>query len=399
MKKRIVLKKWFLLFSCSVIFLGCSTSDYQSLARAALSQNPDVVLKSFATSKGVQYATNPKKLESDLKSLDKSIGELFSVLIGEASKNWGKENVKTPSKKEYVKYMQNYKSRAMVDFDSGIVSVETLDNTNPKQSLKQAIVTTLLLPEDPRSADLFDANDIKLGDTPYLFGEIQDDQGKNIRYEWRANRFADVLIKNSLQSKTITNASKKEQVYFVQIPMIKDHASVRVAKFKPFVQKYAKLHGVSENLVYAIIKTESDFNQFAISSAGAIGLMQIVPSSAGVDAYKYAKGKTWTPTRSYLFDAKNNIELGSAYLSIIDKQYLKGVQNGISREYCVISAYNTGSGNVLKTFHTDREKAKSIINTKKPSEVYSTLRAKLPYDETKRYLYKVIQNKKAFVNL
>jgi len=46
---------------CSVLFSGCSTSDYQSLAKAALSKNPEVVLKSFATSKSVQYAANPKK--------------------------------------------------------------------------------------------------------------------------------------------------------------------------------------------------------------------------------------------------------------------------------------------------------------------------------------------------
>ncbi len=393
------MKNYFLLFTCSVVFLGCSASDYQSLTRAALSKNPEVVLKSFVTNKGVQYATNPKKLESDLKSIDKSIGELFAVLIGEASKNWGKDNVKTPSKKEYVKYMQNYKSRAMVDFDSGIVTVETLDTQNPQESLKKAIVTTLLLPQDPRSADLFNANEIKLGDTPYLLGEVQDDQGKNIRYEWRANRFADILIKKSYQSKTITNGAKKEQVYYVQIPMVKDHANIRVAKFKPYVQKYAKIHGVSENLVYAIIKTESDFNQFAVSNVGAIGLMQIVPNSAGVDAYKHISGKSWTPTRSYLFDAKNNIELGSAYLSIIDKQYLVGINNSISREYCVISAYNTGSGNVLRTFHSDRQRAKDIINSKKPSDVYETLRLRLPYDETKRYLYKVIENKKDFVNL
>ena len=73
--------------------------------------------------------------------------------------------------------------------------------------------------------------------------------------------------------------------------MVKDHASVRVLKFKPYVKKYARKFGVSENLVYAIIQTESNFNQFAVSSAGAFGLMQIVPTSAGRDAYKEVKGK------------------------------------------------------------------------------------------------------------
>lgn len=390
------MKKYFFAVGCSVLFSGCSTSDYQSLAKAALSKNPEVVLKSFATSKSVQYAANPKKLQSDLTSLDKSIAELFNVLIGEATKNWGSENVKTPTQKEYVKYMQNYKSRAMVDFDSGIVTVESLDT---KESLKKAIVTTLLFPEDPRSADLFNANEIKLGETPYLLGEIKDDQGKEIRYEWRANRYADILIKNSYQYRVIEHDGKQEGVHYVQIPMVKDHADIRVRKFKPYVEEFAKRFGVSKNLIYAIIKTESDFNQFAVSKAGAIGLMQIVPTSAGRDAYKYAKGSSVTPSKEYLFNAKNNIELGSAYLKIIDKEYLSGISDTTSREYCTISAYNTGSGNVLKTFHTNREQAKSIINSKSSLEVYNTLKNELPYMETRRYLQKVLANKKKFVNL
>ncbi|WP_024954415.1 murein transglycosylase domain-containing protein [Sulfurospirillum arcachonense] len=390
------MKSSLFLFICSIVFLGCSTSDYQSLARAAVSKNPNAILKSYATTKGVQYASNPKSLEKDLKSIDKNIGELFAVLTGEVSKKWGKKNVKTPSKKEYVKYMQNYKSRALVDFDKGIIRVETLDS---KKSLKTAIVTTLLLPEDPRSADLFSSNSVKLGSTPYLLGEVKDDQNKNIRYSWRANRYADILLKTKYKTQNIQKDAKNTKVHYVEFPMVKDHASVRVAKFKPYVQKYAKKFSVSENLIYAIIKTESNFNQFAVSGAGAYGLMQIVPKSAGRDAYKFVKGKTWTPSKSYLFEAKNNIELGSAYINIIDKKYLAGINNPISKEYCVISAYNTGSGNVLKTFHKDRNSAKKAINASKPNSVYSKLRTSLPYAETRRYLKKVVDYKKDFVNL
>lgn len=185
--------------------------------------------------------------------------------------------------------MNNYKSRALIDFDKGIVTVETLDDKNSKNSLKEAIVTTLLLPDDPRAADLFGTKPIKLGGTPYLYGEIKDDQNKDIRYSWRANRFANVLIKNSFKVKTINKNNKKVKISYVNIPMTKDHANVRVAKFKPIVKKYAKKHNLSQNLVYAIIKTESNFNQFALSNAGAIGLMQIVPTSAGRDAYKFTK--------------------------------------------------------------------------------------------------------------
>ncbi len=380
----------------SVFFLSsCSVSDVESIARAAISKNPTSAFKSIATSKSIQYSTNPKKLKSDIASLDK----FLSNFIKEITNIWGEKNVKIPKQKEYVKYLQNYKSRALVDFDKGIVTVETLDNKDYKKSLKNAIVTTLLLPDDPRAADLFEAKSVKLGSTPYLLGEVKDDQNKDIRYEWRANRFADILLKNGLETKSIKKDEKDVTVYFVNIPMVKDHASIRVTKFKPFVEKYAKKFNISENLIYAIIQTESNFNQFAISSANAYGLMQVVPTSAGKDAYKYINGRTWTPTKSYLFDAQNNIELGSAYLKILDSNYLDGINNPVSKEYCIISAYNTGSSNVLRTFNRNKERAKEMINKINAQEVYETLINKLPYEETRNYLKKVINYKKDFINI
>ena len=288
---------------------------------------------------------------------------------------------------------------ALIDFDKGVVTVETLDDKNAKDTLKNAIITTLLLPDDPRAADLFGSSEVKLGATPYLLGEVKDEENKDIRYKWRANKYAETLLRDKFQHKTIKNDGKSQKVSYVTITMVKDHADIRVAKFKPYVQKYAKKFNVSPNLVYAIIQTESNFNQFAVSGIGAIGLMQIVPTSAGIDAYKHAKGKSITPSRDYLFNASNNIELGSAYLQILNESYLKEINNPISREYCVISAYNTGSGNVFKAFSTSRTTAKNLINQKNPSQIYQTLRAKLPYAETRQYLYKVVNFKKLFINI
>ncbi len=380
-----------LLFFIVIIFIsGCSKNEIQTFTSAAtsavLSKDPSAFVKSYAKNKATALVKN-------------SIDKVLSKLLHEVSASWGENNVKLPKKKEYVKYMQNYKSRALIDFDKGIVTVETLDKNRPKDSLKEAIVTTLLLPDDPRAVDLFGTNKVKLGGTPYLLGEVKDVQNKNIRYQWRANRFAGILLRNRLKTKTIKNKGKNIKVTYVDIPMVKDHANIRVAKFKPYVQQYAKKFNISENLIYAIIQTESNFNQFAVSGAGAIGLMQVVPTSAGKDTYKKIKGKNWTPSKEYLFNAKNNIELGSGYLHILSDQYLKGIYNPVSKEYCVISAYNTGSGNVLKTFNSNRNRAANIINSKKPSEIYNTLINRLPYKETRRYLQKVVSHKKLFVNI
>jgi membrane-bound lytic murein transglycosylase C len=382
------MKKYLTVLCIAFLFIGCASSDYQSIVRAGMSKNPSVALKGFARHKSIRYIQHPKQLQTDIKFL--------TSFIKNISTSWGKENVLVPQKKEYVKYLQNYKSRAVIDFTQGIVRVETLGN---KKDLKKSIVTALLLPDDPRSVDLFGSKDAKLGGTPYLFGEVKDDMHKNIRYQWRAKRYADILLQTNYKTDMIKRNGKPVKISYVEFPMVRDHADIRIVKFKPLVKKYAKKYNISESLVYAIIKTESDFNQFAVSSTGAYGLMQIMPKTAGRDAYLHVKGQKHTPSKIYLFNAKNNIELGVAYLNILNKKYLAGIYNPVSREYCVISAYNTGSGNVLKTFNKDRSRAKKVINTLTPNVVYTKLRKHLPYDETRRYLRKVVIAKKDFVHI
>ena len=62
-----------------------------------------------------------------------------------------------------------------------------------------------------------------------------------------------------------------------------------------------------------------------MSSAPAYGLMQLVPTSGdGIRARK-AMGKIKAPTRDYLFDPDNNIELGTAYLNVLTYSQLDDV--------------------------------------------------------------------------
>ena len=126
--------------------------------------------------------------------------------------------------------------------------------------------------------------------------------------------------------------------------------------------------------------------------------MQLVPSSGGREAYRKAKGQDQAPSKQYLFDAENNIELGTAYLNVLTYNQLEPVANSVSREYCVISAYNTGPGNVLRAFSKDRVAAVNAINSLSPSAVYKKLRSGLPYEETRQYLYKVVNYRRQFVS-
>ncbi len=85
--------------------------------------------------------------------------------------------------------------------------------------------------------------------------------------------------------------------------------------------------------------------------------------------------------------------MGSAYLYILFQRYLNRVQNPTSREYCVIAGYNTGSGNVLRTFDSNRDRAFRRINRMNSQQVYDHLVRNLPYQETRDYLPKVVRAK------
>ncbi|MBE0496192.1 MAG: DUF3393 domain-containing protein [Campylobacterales bacterium] len=389
----------FLVVVVAVVLTGCARSDYVNIAQAALSKDPSAAARSFARTKSVQYAANPEQLARDVKRLDLNVRDLFAALFGEVAKEWGEGNVEESSKTKTVKYLQEFQSRVLVDFDKGEVTVETVTKENPKAHLREAIVMALLMPEDPRQVDLFDTRAIEMGATPYLYEEVLDNQNKPLRWEWRAKRYADILLANQLKTRTITRNNSRLHVNYVTIPMVKNHASVRVSKFSPLVKTYAKRYGLSQALVYAIIRTESNFNQYAISRSGAVGLMQIMPQTAGRDAYKQLTGKEWAPTREYLYDAKNNIEMGTTYLHILLNRYLTGIDHPLSHEYTVISAYNGGAGTVLRAFHADKDRAKARINTMAPSGVYKVLREEVAFEETREYLRKVLEHKKEFVGL
>lgn len=101
--------------------------------------------------------------------------------------------------------------------------------------------------------------------------------------------------------------------------------------YDAYFQEAAQSYGVPVALLKAMGKTESNFNQSAVSSAGAIGVMQLMPGTAaslGVDPY----------------DARQNIMGGAKYIAGNLEQF-KGYSNGLE---LAIAAYNAGPGAVIK---------------------------------------------------
>jgi hypothetical protein len=118
----------------------------------------------------------------------------------------------------------------------------------------------------------------------------------------------------------------------------KDH----VRRLSPTVMANAIRFDIPAGLVMAVIHTESSFNVKAYSTAQAIGLMQIVPKSAGVSVKEALHGNKEAPSNAELLNPEVNIEFGAAYLSLLKHRYLKFIPDLAIREVAVIAAYNWG---------------------------------------------------------
>ncbi|MCK6263059.1 membrane-bound lytic murein transglycosylase MltC [Vibrio sp. ZSDE26] len=340
-----------------------------------------------------RFATNlaelPGQFEKDLGALD----ALISSFSGNIEKRWGSREIKVAGKSNYVKYIDNYLSRSEVNFDKGTIIVETVSPTDPKKHLKSAIVTTLLTPDDPANVDLFSSKSIKLEGRPFLYEQVVDQDKKPIQWSWRANQFADYLIANHLKTKDVDF----KKAYYVEIPMVEDQVEIRSYQYASIVRQASQKYDIPEDLIYAIIKTESSFNPYAVSWANAYGLMQVVPKTAGRDVFKLVKKKPGEPSPEYLFDPAKNIDTGTAYFYILKNRYLKDINHPLSLEYSMISAYNGGAGGVLNTFNrNDRKRAMRDLNSLQPNQVYWALTNKHSNAEARRYLEKVTNYKKEF---
>ncbi len=126
------------------------------------------------------------------------------------------------------------------------------------------------------------------------------------------------------------------------------HPSALKKQYSPLIETTARRYEMDKDLIHAVVKAESDYNPRAVSSKGAVGLMQLMPATArrfGV-----------TDRR----DPAQNLSGGIRYL-----RFLMGHFNNVS---LALAAYNAGEGAVKK------------YGNKIP-----------PYPETRNYVRKVIR--------
>lgn len=133
------------------------------------------------------------------------------------------------------------------------------------------------------------------------------------------------------------------------------------------VEKYASEYAVPQEVVYAVIRTESSFESDAVSSKGAIGLMQITPET--FDWLRFKMGESDTPASSdLLYNPEINIKYGTYYLSLLYTEF--GVWE------TAYAAYNAGRGKINEWLSN-------------PSNNDNGKLVDIPYKETSEYVKKV----------
>lgn len=145
-------------------------------------------------------------------------------------------------------------------------------------------------------------------------------------------------------------------------------------KYSEYVEKYSEQYGVDREIIYAVIKCESNFKADARSSVGALGLMQMMPA-------------TFADMQSRLGEEYESEALMDPEVSIkYGTYYLKYLYNYFGDWELVFAAYNAGMGNVSKWLKNEEySDGGKLID--------------IPFPETKKYVKKVIAARDEYTKL
>ncbi len=134
-------------------------------------------------------------------------------------------------------------------------------------------------------------------------------------------------------------------------------------KYSEYVELYAEKYNVPTEIVYSVIHTESGFDANAVSSAGAIGLMQITP-----DTYSWLLYLRHEDDTKELTSPDVNIDFGTYLLSYL--------YNRFGSWDTVFAAYNAGMNRVSQWLEDERYTQNGTL-------------VRIPFPETDNYVKKV----------
>ena len=170
-------------------------------------------------------------------------------------------------------------------------------------------------------------------------------------------------------------------------------------QYETYVEKYSEENTLDKYLVYAVIKVESNFKPEATSSAGAIGLMQLMEETAVERLNVISSSENSSnennllnaasineetdssePDNNDLYDPETNIKIGTSYLAYLIELYDGNI-------VLALTAYNAGLGNVEKWIKDGIIKADG-------SDIEN-----IPYKETENYVRKILSSYQMYLKI
>jgi soluble lytic murein transglycosylase len=190
-------------------------------------------------------------------------------------------------------------------------------------------------------------------------GELWMDISRLYRELGEYHRSA-ILIRKKMKLRPLADrpSEKERTLYLLAYPL--GNSS--------WINQYAQTRNLDPALLSAVILEESRFNPQAISSAGARGLMQVLPSTANQIVQRI---RVRPYSDELLFDPETNLRLGSWYLASLWEEF-KG------KEALALAAYNAGPYLVREWM------------AKNPAAREDEFVENIPYPETRNYVIRVL---------
>ena len=129
--------------------------------------------------------------------------------------------------------------------------------------------------------------------------------------------------------KGVKSAARSKTVSYSRLHAVRASNSKNKKQFEPLIANTAVRHQVDPRLLHAVIQAESAYNPVAVSAAGAVGLMQLMPATAA----------RFGVTDRY--DPMQNIEGGTRYLKHLLRLFNSDLQ-------LAVAAYNAGENAVIR---------------------------------------------------
>lgn len=329
------------------------------------------------------------KSKDDYEKYREAYLEEYKKFKEKMQQKWG--DFKERSKKRWVEYKDGGSLRVSTDFEKGKGKVEVLAESKEeaeqiKEEMPQKTAEAL---KSKGTREGFETEKIpnkEITEDPVLEDQLDKPKDKSV------DEYAKELVDTQTNTKKVKGKDGKTRyVVYVDFNLANNHIQKRARKVENYVYRFAKEHDLDPALVFAVIHVESYFNPTAASHANAYGLMQLVPTTGGRDAYRRIYGEDGIPTKEYLFKPANNVEMGCTFIDILTSRYFKRAKDETTRQYLMISAYNTGAGNVSVAYTGDTNLSQAFrkINSMTPQENYNYLRENLEYEEARNYLKKV----------